>query len=114
MKVIGGGDGRRRVGVKDVKGDMTCEVLGKMWDPQHQREGIVMSVEYKGTCKGVWYSGVATMLGMDVSLEAKGSDISWVPGRLNDWEVGAALGIQVSMSGHHRSPAYNTKYSNCE
>jgi hypothetical protein len=45
MKVIGGGDGRRRVGVKDVKGDMTCEVLGKMWDPQHQQEGIVMSVE---------------------------------------------------------------------
>ncbi|KAJ7864849.1 hypothetical protein B0H14DRAFT_2735890 [Mycena olivaceomarginata] len=92
MKVIGGGDGRRRVGVKDVKGDMTCAVLGKMWDPQHQREGIVMSVEYKGTCKGVWYSGVATMLGMDVSLEAKGSDISWVPGRLNDWEVGGGAG----------------------
>ncbi|KAF8205761.1 hypothetical protein K438DRAFT_1964180 [Mycena galopus ATCC 62051] len=93
IKVVGGGDGRRRVGVKDVKGDMTCAVLGKMWDPEHKREGIVMSVEYKGTCKGVWYSGVATMLGMDVSLEAKGSDISWVPGRLNDWEVGAALGI---------------------
>ncbi|KAJ7862375.1 hypothetical protein B0H14DRAFT_2575450 [Mycena olivaceomarginata] len=70
--------------VKDITGDMMCTVLGKMRDPQHQREGIVMSVEYKGTCKGVWYSRVATMLGMDVSLEAKGSDILWVPGRLND------------------------------
>ncbi|KAJ6490610.1 hypothetical protein C8R47DRAFT_1045391 [Mycena vitilis] len=92
-KVVGGGgDGRRRVGVKDVKGDMTCAVLGKMWDPEHQREGIVMNVDYKGTCKGVWFPGVATMLGMDVSLEAKGSDISWVPGRLNDWEVGGGAG----------------------
>ncbi|KAJ7286252.1 hypothetical protein C8J57DRAFT_1664164 [Mycena rebaudengoi] len=70
--VGGGGDGRRRVGVKDVKGEMTCAVLGKMRDPEHQREGVLMHVEYKGTCKGVWFPGVATMLGMDVSLEAKG------------------------------------------
>ncbi|KAJ7481214.1 hypothetical protein B0H11DRAFT_1863573 [Mycena galericulata] len=92
-KVVGAGDdGRRRVGVKDVKGEMTCAVLGKMWDPDHQREGILMNVEYKGTCKGVWFPGVATMLGMDVSLEAKGSDISWVPGKANDWEVGGGAG----------------------
>ncbi|KAJ7112426.1 hypothetical protein C8R43DRAFT_1040718 [Mycena crocata] len=90
--VGGGGDGRRRVGVKDVKGEMTCAVLGKMWDPEQQREGIVMNVEYKGTCKGVWFPGVATMLGLDVSLEAKGSDISWVPGKGSDWEVGGGAG----------------------
>ncbi|KAF8179075.1 nucleoporin Nup186/Nup192/Nup205 [Mycena galopus ATCC 62051] len=71
IKVVGGGDGRWRVGVKDVKGDMMCAVLGKMWDPEHKREGIVMRVEYKGTCKGVWYSGVATMLGMDVRRHLK-------------------------------------------
>ncbi|KAJ7885886.1 hypothetical protein B0H14DRAFT_3431510 [Mycena olivaceomarginata] len=82
MKVIGGGDGRRRVGVKDIKGDMTCEVLGKMWDPQHQQEGIVMSVEG--------------------DVQTKGSDISWVPGRLNDWEVGAALVIVNEYLGHLR------------
>ncbi|KAJ7461499.1 hypothetical protein FB451DRAFT_1353105 [Mycena latifolia] len=92
-KVVGGGgDGRRRVGVKDVKGEMTCAVLGKMWDPEHQRDGTIMHVEYKGTCKGVWFPGVATMLGMDVSLEAKGSDVSWVPGQLSNWEVGGGAG----------------------
>ncbi|KAJ7137734.1 hypothetical protein C8R44DRAFT_335991 [Mycena epipterygia] len=92
-KVVGGGDdGRRRVGVKDVKGEMTCAVLGKMWDPEQQRDGILMNVEYKGTCKGVWFPGVATMLGMDVSLEAKGSDVSWVPGQPSDWQVGGGAG----------------------
>ncbi|KAJ7749598.1 hypothetical protein DFH07DRAFT_828991 [Mycena maculata] len=92
-KVVGAGDdGRRRVGVKDVKGEMTCAVLGKMWDPEYQRDGIVMNVEYKGTCKGVWFPGVATMLGMDVSLEAKGSDISWIPGGTNEWAVGGGAG----------------------
>ncbi|KAJ7894287.1 hypothetical protein B0H14DRAFT_3657558 [Mycena olivaceomarginata] len=96
MKVIGGGDGRRRVGVKDVKGDMTCEVLGKMWDPQHQQEGIVMSVEG--------------------DVQTKGSDISWVPGRLNDWEVGAALvwtlrsklGAMPSIFAHTAGRSRNT------
>ncbi|KAJ7709449.1 hypothetical protein B0H17DRAFT_227028 [Mycena rosella] len=92
-KAVGGvDDGRRRVGVKDVKGEMTCAVLGKMWDPEQQRDGIVMRVEYKGTCKNVWFPGVATMLGMDVSLEAKGSDVSWVPGQSSDWEVGGGAG----------------------
>ncbi|KAJ7204297.1 hypothetical protein C8J57DRAFT_1202576 [Mycena rebaudengoi] len=90
--VGGGGDGRRRVGVKDVKGEMTCAVLGKMRDPEHQREGVLMHVEYKGTCKGVWFPGVATMLGMDVSLEAKGSDLSWIPDKSNNWEVGGGAG----------------------
>ncbi|KAJ6502109.1 hypothetical protein C8R45DRAFT_1070652 [Mycena sanguinolenta] len=119
MKVVGGGDGRRRVGVKDVKGDMSCAVLGKMWDAEHQREGILMNVEYKGTCKGVWYSGVATMLGMDVSLEAKGSDISWVPGRLNDWEVGGGagymgfdVGASLKPDGPSRHDSLDSSYAN--
>ncbi|KAF7337983.1 hypothetical protein MVEN_02021900 [Mycena venus] len=119
-KVVGGGgDGRRRVGVKDVKGDMTCAVLGKMWDAEHQREGIVMGVEYKGTCKGVWFPGVATMLGMDVSLEAKGSDISWVPGRLNDWEIGGGagytgfdVGASPKPEGPSRHDSLESNYSN--
>ncbi|KAJ7940238.1 hypothetical protein B0H13DRAFT_1937159 [Mycena leptocephala] len=119
-KVVGGGgDGRRRVGVKDVKGDMTCVVLGKMWDAEHQKEGIVMSVEYKGTCKGVWFPGVATMLGMDVSLEAKGSDVSWVPGGLNDWEVGGGagytgfdVGAPPKPDGPSRHDSLDSNYSN--
>ncbi|KAJ7085710.1 hypothetical protein B0H15DRAFT_887406 [Mycena belliarum] len=90
--VGGSGDARRRVGVKDVRGEMTCAVLGRLWDAEHQRDGVLMRVEYKGTCKGVWFPGVATMLGMDVSLEAKGSDVSWVPGQSSNWEVGGGAG----------------------
>ncbi|KAK7038082.1 hypothetical protein R3P38DRAFT_2904327 [Favolaschia claudopus] len=119
IKVVAGGDGRRRVGVKDVKGDMTCAVLGKMWDPDHQREGIVVKVDYKGVCKGVWYSGVATMLGMDVSLEAKGSDITWVPGQLQDWEVGGGAGYMgfdrgtsPKLEGPSRHDSLESNYSN--
>lgn len=93
IDVVGEGDGRRRVGVKDVKGEMTCIVKGKAKAPEKDAtEGIVMHVEYKGTCKGVWFAGVATMLGMDVVLEAKGSDVSWVPELMNQWEVNGGVG----------------------
>jgi len=37
----------------------------------------MIRVEYQGKCKGVWFAGVATMLGMDVGLDAKGSDVTW-------------------------------------
>ncbi|KAI6036419.1 hypothetical protein BKA83DRAFT_4162552 [Pisolithus microcarpus] len=69
------GDGRRRVGVKEAKGEMSILVLGKARDPQSEREGILVKLEHKGTCKGVWFPGVATMLGMDVGLNAPGSDV---------------------------------------
>ncbi|KIL69846.1 hypothetical protein M378DRAFT_69096 [Amanita muscaria Koide BX008] len=95
MKVIDvpdGGDGRRRVGVREVKGDMTCSIQGKYKDPEKKVDGIIMHVAYKGTCKGIWFPGVATLLGMDVGLEAKNSDVSWVPGFTNTWEVAGGVG----------------------
>lgn len=97
MKTIdvpeGAGDGRRRVGVKESKGEMTCVVRGKVPDPDRiGAEGVLMDVTYKGTCKGVWFSGVATLLGMDVGLEAKGSDVSWVPGFPQEWEISGGKG----------------------
>ncbi|CAK5265331.1 unnamed protein product [Mycena citricolor] len=93
VKVVGSEhDGRRRVGVTDVTGEMTCAVQGRMWDPEHHREAVVMKIEYKGTCKGLWFPGVATLLGMDVSLEAKGSDVSWVPGKATEWNISGAAG----------------------
>ncbi|KAJ7172087.1 hypothetical protein C8R46DRAFT_946971 [Mycena filopes] len=117
--VAGGGDGRRRVGVKDVRGEMTCTVLGKMWNAEHQRDGVLMHVEYKGTCKGVWFPGVATMLGMDVSLEAKNSDLSWVAGQLNDWEIGGGagytgydVGVSPKPEGPSRHDSMDSSYSN--
>lgn len=89
----GGGDRRRRVGVKDVKGEMMCVIRGRGKDKERNGlEGLIMDVEYKGTCKGVWFPGVATLLGMDVGLEAKGSDISWVEGSSKEWVVAGGVG----------------------
>lgn len=85
-------DGRRRVGVREVKGEMTCAVLGKGQDMIGGPEGVILKVEYKGTCKGIWFGGVATLLGMDVGLEAKGSDVTWVQGLEPKWSVGGGTG----------------------
>ncbi|KAK2466831.1 hypothetical protein APHAL10511_001089 [Amanita phalloides] len=95
MKVVDvpdAGDGRRRVGVREVKGDMTCTIQGKYKDQRKNVEGVVMHVEYKGTCKGIWFPGVATLLGLDVGLEAKNSDVSWIPGFTSAWQVGGGAG----------------------
>ncbi|RDB21428.1 hypothetical protein Hypma_011789 [Hypsizygus marmoreus] len=94
IEIAGGsGDGRRRVGVKEVKGEMTCVVRGKSKAKERNgAEGLLMDVEYKGTCKGVWFPGVATLLGMDVGLETKGSDVYWVDGFPHEWDVGGGVG----------------------
>ncbi|KZP21536.1 hypothetical protein FIBSPDRAFT_1044077 [Athelia psychrophila] len=81
------GDGRRRVGVKEVKGEMNCVVLGKERGPDGEEAGVVVRVEYKGGCKGIWFDGVATLLGMDLGLESKGSDVFWAEGFEKKWEV---------------------------
>ncbi|KAG5636413.1 hypothetical protein H0H81_008153 [Sphagnurus paluster] len=89
----GSNDGRRRVGVKEVKGEMTCVIRGKSKARERNGvEGLVMDVEYKGTCRGVWFPGVATLLGMDVGLETKGSDVYWVDGSPSEWEVNGGVG----------------------
>ncbi|KAJ3733991.1 hypothetical protein DFJ43DRAFT_1022595 [Lentinula guzmanii] len=106
-------DGRRRVGVKDVKGEMTCVIRGKT------DTGVLMDVSYKGTCKGVWFPGVATMLGMDVGLVAKNSEVSWAEEFPNEWQVnggtgytGFDVGLNRKLSKHdslepNRRPSIN-------
>ena len=98
-------DGRRRVGVREVKGEMTCVVLGKGQDMIGGPEGVVLRVEYKGTCKGVWFGGVATLLGMDIGLEAKGSDVAWVQGLESKWLVGGGTGYTGFDTGAPPKPA---------
>ena len=81
------GDGRRRVGVKESKVETTCIVRGVT------DEGTLMDIEHRGACRGLWFPGVATMLGMDVVLEAKGSDVSWAPGAPTEWKVTGGNGF---------------------
>ncbi|KAL0577806.1 60S acidic ribosomal protein P1 [Marasmius crinis-equi] len=98
--------GRRRVGVKSVKGEMTCIVKGKATTVDGT-EGVVMEMEYKGTCKDVWYPGVATLLGMDVSLEAKNSDVSWFRGEGSPgagWDINGGTGYTGFDVGNETNP----------
>ncbi|KAF8275179.1 hypothetical protein EI94DRAFT_36799 [Lactarius quietus] len=80
-------EGRRRVGVVDVRGEMSCTILGRGRDRARGEDGVLVQLDYKGTCQGIWYPGVATLLGMDVGLEARGCDVNWVPGRESSWDV---------------------------
>jgi hypothetical protein len=95
-------DGRRRAGVRDVKGEMTCTVLGK------SKGGVLAKLDYKGTCKGVWFPGVATLLGVDVALAAPDCKISWPSGMDLKWSVNGSKGftgfaVGPSLSGDSRA-----------
>ena len=90
--IPGNGDSRRRVGVREVKGEMSTLISGKARHSSSGREGVLMKVEYKGTCKGVWFPGVATMLGMDVVLDARNSDVYWAPGEEVQWSISGGAG----------------------
>ncbi|KXN92194.1 hypothetical protein AN958_08647 [Leucoagaricus sp. SymC.cos] len=92
---VGSGDARRRVGVKDVKSEMTCTVRGKSQSiDSHGTEGIVMDIEYNAFCRGIWFPGVATLLGMDVGLVAKNADVTWLGASPVEWTITGGVGFQ--------------------
>ncbi|OBZ69130.1 hypothetical protein A0H81_10723 [Grifola frondosa] len=84
-------DGRRRVGIDEVKGDMTCFVLGK--DRGRGSQGLMMRVQYEAICRGLWFPGVATLLALDVGLDAEDYDVSWVPGMESRWLISGGPGF---------------------
>lgn len=94
-------DGRRRVGIREVDGTMTCTIQEKSVGKGKSRgrsgveddEGIAMKLEYTGACKGIWFPGVATMLGMDVSLDVGNCEVTWAPGEERKWTVNGAAGF---------------------
>ena len=105
LNIAGEENGRRRVGVETVKGEMTCVVRGKGVSPSDPEvQGVLLHVEYKGQCKGVWFPGVATLLGLDVGLEAKGSDICWPKGFPTHWEVSGGAGYTGFDNGRATAP----------
>lgn len=105
LNIPGEENDRRRAGVEEVKGEMTCIIRGKGTsanDPEV--EGVLMHVEYRGQCKSVWFPGVATLLGLDVGLEAKGSDMYWPKGHPMQWEISGGVGY----TGFDCGPAVTT------
>ena len=89
-------DERRRVGWKEVKGEMTCAVLDDGSGKGKSRgrsgasdddEGVVMQLEYTGTCKGVVHSTSAWLLAFDVQLSAGDCEVTWAPGEKQQWTV---------------------------
>lgn len=74
-------DGRRQVGIREVSAETQYEVLKKHHD------GLLVKVDHKAHCKGVWFPGVATMVGLDIKLHTSECDVSWAPGSEPKWNV---------------------------
>lgn len=86
-------DGRRRVGVDEAVGSMHCTILGR--DEQKRTK---LRLEYEGTCKGLWFPGVATQVGLVVVLDGKGRHLSWAS-EDEKWEISGGNGL----TGHDGS-----------
>ncbi|CCM03619.1 uncharacterized protein FIBRA_05763 [Fibroporia radiculosa] len=88
-------DGRHKVGIKEVESNMTCTVLDNAKGKEIDKtgKGIVMRLNYTASCRNVWFPGVATLLGMDVGLQADDCSISWVPGMDPKWTITGGTGF---------------------
>ncbi|KAI1794647.1 hypothetical protein LXA43DRAFT_940530 [Ganoderma leucocontextum] len=105
-------DGRRRVGIREVKGDMSCTILGaSKGKGRDASEGLVMRLQYEAACKSVWYPGVATLLGLDVGLEAGDCDVAWVPGMEAKWSINGGIGFTGYAIGPPPSPTLSRQQS---
>lgn len=80
-------DGRRRVGVDEAVGSMHCTILGR-----DEQERTKLRLEYEGTCKGLWFPGVATQVGLVVVLDGKGRHLTWAS-EDERWEVSGGNGL---------------------
>lgn len=78
-------DGRRRARVNDVRAQMTCTVLERVL--ADGEGGVRMRLDYQGACSGVWFPGVATLLGLDVALDTHGCHVVWPNGVEGQWSV---------------------------
>lgn len=116
-------DGRRRVGVREVAASSTCVVLGNSRSNRKgkhrsvenffasQDDSIAMRVEYSATCKGIWFPGVATMLGMDVGLDAGDCDVEWAPGGDQKWTISGDPGYTGFAIGPPPTPSLSRRNS---
>lgn len=94
-------DGRRKVGVDDVTGQLHCVVLG-----QDDQKRTKLRLNYEGTCRGLSFPGVATQLGLEVRLDPKGRLVTWAS-EDDQWEVTGGVGV----TGHHCGPMVNSPHT---
>ena len=80
-------NGRRQVGVREIGAETQYEILGRRSD------GLLVKVDHKAHCKGVWFPGVATLVGLDIKLHSSECDISWAPGSDPRWNVTGQTGF---------------------
>ena len=80
-------DGRRQVGIREIGAETHYEILGRLND------GLLVKVDHKAHCKGVWFPGVATLVGLDIKLHTSECDISWAPGSDPKWNVTGQTGF---------------------
>jgi hypothetical protein len=79
-------DGRRRLGVDVANGLLRCTIMG-----QDEEGRAKLALDYEGTYNGLWFPGVATQLGMDIVLDAKGRSVAW-DGE-GGWDVTGGTGL---------------------
>ena len=89
---------------------MTCTVLGTS-KGKGRDEGLVMRVQYEATCKGVWFPGVATLLGLDVGLDAGDCDVTWASGMESKWSVSGGVGFTGYAVGPPPTPPLSRQSS---
>lgn len=80
-------DGRRQVGVREVGAETQYEILGR------HNDGLLVRIDHKAHCKGVWFPGVATLVGLDIKLHSSECDVSWAPGSEPKWNVTGQTGF---------------------
>ena len=91
---------------------MNCTILGtSRGKGRYASEGLVMRVQYEAACKSVWYPGVATLLGLDVELDAGECDVSWVPGTEAKWSINGGIGYTGYAIGPPTSPTLSRQPS---
>jgi len=80
-------DGRRQVGIREVSAETQYEILGR------HNHGLLVKVDHKAHCKGVWFPGVATLVGLDIKLHTSECDVLWAPGSDPKWNVTGQTGF---------------------
>ena len=90
-------DGRRRLGVDVVNGLLRSTIMG-----QDEEGRTRLNLDYEGTCNGLWFPGVATQLGMEVVLDAKGRSVTWDGD--GGWEVTGGTGFTGFDAGSATEP----------